>query len=87
MIATDGPKEEVNEMPIGAHFGMDSSDGRQELDVNPVYEIDGATEVGSGSPESGASPRHLSGMSELDSGFLGHEIGGGTVRLQRRSAP
>jgi hypothetical protein len=53
----------------------------------PVYEIDGATEVGSGTPESGASPRHLSGMSELDSGFLGHEIGGGTVRLQRRSAP
>jgi cbb3-type cytochrome oxidase subunit 3 len=87
MIATSGPKEEVNEMPIGPHFGMDSPDGRQELGVNPVYEIDGATEVGSRSPESGASPGHLSGMSELDSGFLGHEIGGGTVRLQRRSAP
>ena len=75
------------EMPITPDFGIDSPDGRQELATNPVYEIDGATEIGSASLESGASPRHLSGRSELDSGFLGHEIGGGTVRLQRRSAP
>jgi hypothetical protein len=88
MIATMGldvPKEEVPEMPISPDFGIDSPDGRQELGTDPVYEIDSTTEVGnaSASPE----PRHLSGMSELYSGFLGHELGGGTVSGQRKSMP